>query len=325
MSLGLLRAGFAAPGGGGGAAVVESDVYGPHTFTTSEAGYAGYTVVMVISADNMASAGGTGTFVRVTIEFTGFSSGATLSAAYWGETSDGNLGIDFNGNQNQITFDGGSADIVGDGATLVYVSDWCELGEEYDETKAHIFAAEFVNTGTVNFGRLLSGSSSDQFFYKFAADAATTDKSGYSLQITNTPVLVSRVEIATGDPEGAPDITAPIITSSNTASVVEDNPLAHSLTANESVTWTIIGGADQLEFEIAGSTLRWASNGTKDFDAPDDADLNNAYIVQVRATDTSANTTDQTITVTVTQDLPAPDMQFNDAANSALIVVLEDF
>jgi hypothetical protein len=66
------------------------------------------------------------------------------------------------------------------------------------------------------------------------------------------------------------------------------------------VTWSIVGGADQARFEISGTTLRWASNGTKDFETPNDADTNNTYVVTVRATDTVGNTTDKTITVTVT-------------------------
>lgn len=96
------------------------------------------------------------------------------------------------------------------------------------------------------------------------------------------------------------DEVAPTITSSNTASVAENATLSHSLTANEAVTWSMVGGADQARFEISGSTLRWLSNGTKNFEAPDDADANNTYIVTVRATDTALNTADQTITVTVT-------------------------
>lgn len=99
-----------------------------------------------------------------------------------------------------------------------------------------------------------------------------------------------------------PDVTPPTITSSNTASVAENATLAHALTADEAVTWTIIGGADASKFEdpITGSTLQWLGNGTKDFEAPDDADADNDYVVQVRATDAALNTSDQTITVTVT-------------------------
>jgi hypothetical protein len=96
------------------------------------------------------------------------------------------------------------------------------------------------------------------------------------------------------------DTTAPTVTSSNTDTNAENSVLAHALAANETVAWSIVGGADQAQFELSGSTLRWASNGTQNFEAPADADTNNAYVVQVRATDVAGNTTNQTITVTVT-------------------------
>lgn len=118
--------------------------------------------------------------------------------------------------------------------------------------------------------------------------------------------------------EPTPDVTAPTITSSNTVSVAENVTLAKALTANETVTWSIVGGADQARFEISGSTLRWLSNGTKNFEAPDDADTNNTYIVTVRATDTALNTTDQTITATVTDaDETAPTITSSNTASVA--------
>jgi len=84
----------------------------------------------------------------------------------------------------------------------------------------------------------------------------------------------------------------PVITSPNTNTNAIGTTLAHALTANESVSWSIIGGADQALFEISGSTLRWVSNGV--------SGSTGAKVVQVRATaaDNGA-TVDQTITVTV--------------------------
>jgi hypothetical protein len=105
---------------------------------------------------------------------------------------------------------------------------------------------------------------------------------------------------------GAPDVTAPTITSSASLSVTENSTLAHALTSSESVTWTIrtsaqnVASVDYDEFEISGSTLRWVSNGTRDYETPTDTGANNTYVVVVRATDGSNNTTDQAITVTVT-------------------------
>jgi hypothetical protein len=94
---------------------------------------------------------------------------------------------------------------------------------------------------------------------------------------------------------------APQITSTNSANNAENSTLAKALTADETVTWSIVGGADQARFELSGSTLRWASNGTKDYETPNDADTNNTYVVNVRATSVATGvTTDQAVTVTVT-------------------------
>jgi hypothetical protein len=128
--------------------------------------------------------------------------------------------------------------------------------------------------------------------------------SAASLIKTATNTWLLEGDIALTNPGG--DTTPPSITSSNSASVAENAQLAHALTANETVTWSIVGGADQARFELSGSTLRWIGNGTKNFEAPDDADTNNTYVVTVRATDAANNTVDQTITVTVTSVNEAP-------------------
>ena len=99
-----------------------------------------------------------------------------------------------------------------------------------------------------------------------------------------------------------PDITAPIITSSNTISQPENTALVHFLTANETVTWAKVGGADSAKFTLGtGGTAGQLSLPAKDYENPDDANLDRAYIVQVQATDTAANPSAiQTITVTIT-------------------------
>ncbi len=98
---------------------------------------------------------------------------------------------------------------------------------------------------------------------------------------------------------------SPIITSSNTDTVAEYVTLSHSLTANKTVTWSIVGGADQAQFAISGSILTWVGDGTQSFTAPLDADTDNVYVITVSAAVGSSSTT-QTISVTVT-DNPSAD------------------
>jgi hypothetical protein len=116
------------------------------------------------------------------------------------------------------------------------------------------------------------------------------------------------------------DSTAPTFTTATSGNQVEELPLAFTVTTDEVTTKTIVGGPDQAEFEfVTGSTLalshtlRFASNGVKDFEAPTDTGAHNDYIVDVRATDGSGNTTDQRITITVT-DAPAIVFEWEDPA-----------
>jgi len=147
----------------------------------------------------------------------------------------------------------------------------------------------------------------------FALSGSNVIRGNTSIDYETTPTIPITVRETLAEASNSPrdtvltitltdiDEIAPTITSTNTASVAENATLTKALTANETVTWAIAGGADAARFELSGSTLRWAGNGTKNFEAPDDADANNAYVVQVRATDTAGNQSSiQTITVTVT-------------------------
>jgi hypothetical protein len=97
------------------------------------------------------------------------------------------------------------------------------------------------------------------------------------------------------------DTTAPTITTNAAQSITELFALSVALAADETIgSWAITGGADQTQFEISGTTLRWFGNATQNYDVPTDLDTNNTYVVQVSATDLAGNVTNKTITITVT-------------------------
>lgn len=100
------------------------------------------------------------------------------------------------------------------------------------------------------------------------------------------------------------------VTSASSVAVFENAQLAHELTASVgTVRWSITGGADAAQFEVAYTggrwVLRWVGNGTQDFEAPADAGANNAYDVQVTATDLLGRPVNQAVTVTVTDVIEA--------------------
>ena len=114
--------------------------------------------------------------------------------------------------------------------------------------------------------------------------------------------------------EAAGDTTAPTITgptgsagaATSTKTQAENITAVHTFSANEAVTWSLNGGADVARFSINSSTGALAFATAPNFEAPNDADTNNTYVVGVRATDGSGNASTQTLTVTITNANEAP-------------------
>ena len=118
----------------------------------------------------------------------------------------------------------------------------------------------------------------------------------------------------TGDDDASGDTTAPLITgptgsagaSTSTKTQAENITAVHTFSANEAVTWSLNGGADVARFSINSSTGALSFLAAPNFEAPNDADTNNTYVVGVRATDGSGNASTQTLTVTITNANEAP-------------------
>jgi hypothetical protein len=109
----------------------------------------------------------------------------------------------------------------------------------------------------------------------------------------------------------------PVFTSPTTASIVENTTSVMTVTATDAdlpaqtVTLTIVGGADQSKFTLTGGQLAFIT--PPDFESPTDANGDNIYEVVVQADDGNGRTTLQTINVTVLRP-PADDGDAPDAA-----------
>ena len=111
-----------------------------------------------------------------------------------------------------------------------------------------------------------------------------------------------------GDSGDSSDTTAANITgpsgsagaATSAKSITENTTTIHTFTANETVSWSLNGGADASKFSIDSSTGALSFLAAPDYENPTDNGLNNEYVVVVRATDNGSNTYDQTVTVTVT-------------------------
>jgi len=94
----------------------------------------------------------------------------------------------------------------------------------------------------------------------------------------------------TGD---ASDVTAAIITgpsgeagdSTSAISLAENSTAIDSFSANETVSWSLDGGADASKFSIDSSTGALSFLSSPDYESPADDGLDNTYVVKIKATD----------------------------------------
>lgn len=131
---------------------------------------------------------------------------------------------------------------------------------------------------------------------------------GYLAAKTVDPVVASAIdwpvkpEMLSVAPIAAP--VAPVITTGTSFSNTENTVLSVPLLCNTGLArWSVTGGADAADFEVVFLSnqwvLRWAANGTKDFETPDDTGVNNVYDVQVTCTSFQGVATSQTISISV--------------------------
>ncbi|MEN9673223.1 MAG: Leupeptin-inactivating enzyme 1 precursor [Planctomycetota bacterium] len=122
-----------------------------------------------------------------------------------------------------------------------------------------------------------------------------TDTNGNISSQTLTVTVANVVElppVITG-PSGA----AGALTS--TKGINENTSTVFTFIADKTVTWSINGGLDQSRFSINAVTGALTFINNPDFENPSDSDLNNTYIVTIRATDSSGLAANQTLTVTI--------------------------
>jgi len=122
-----------------------------------------------------------------------------------------------------------------------------------------------------------------------------TDTNGNVSSQTLTVTVANVVElppVITG-PSGA----AGALTS--TKGINENTSTVFTFIADKTVTWSINGGLDQSRFSINAVTGALTFINNPDFENPSDSDLNNTYIVTIRATDSSGLAANQTLTVTI--------------------------
>ncbi len=120
--------------------------------------------------------------------------------------------------------------------------------------------------------------------------AIAKNDAGYSQEIT---ISITVLE---------PDTTKPVFTNTSTKSITENSIsiLLVSATDESTVTYSISSGNDSDKFSIDSNSGELLFKNAPDFENPTDINTDNIYEVTVKATDSSSNEANQTITVTVT-------------------------
>jgi type III secretion system FlhB-like substrate exporter len=158
---------------------------------------------------------------------------------------------------------------------------------------------------------------------KFAINSSTGALSFVSAPDFETPTdaggdNVYDVTVQVADGQGSTDSlaiavtvtsandNAPVITSGSTASVAENTTAVMTVTATDSdqpaqtLSFSIVGGADAAKFTINASTGALSFLTTPDYETPTDAGGNNIYDVTVQVSDGQGSTDSEAIAVTVT-------------------------
>ena len=110
------------------------------------------------------------------------------------------------------------------------------------------------------------------------------------------------------------DISPPLITGfsgnegdlTTSISVVENNTLVHTFTANEIVEWSIQNTGDNELFTIDNATGELIFKERPDHENPIDDNKGNDYVLAVEATDQGNNSSSQIVIITITDDVQAP-------------------
>jgi hypothetical protein len=123
-----------------------------------------------------------------------------------------------------------------------------------------------------------------------------SDSSPIGRAVTN----VGSVTFSATSPDWTnPDTTPPSV-STTAFNAAENQTAIGTLAANESVTWSKVGGVDSASVSVVSGTGVITFNSAPNFEAPSDVGADNIYNVTIRATDTAGNITNQAITITVT-------------------------
>lgn len=149
----------------------------------------GFTVVNRFLVGSLDAA--SGDELRFSFIFDTLDAGCEVEAWFGLSATPGiSVDIDFTGSQAQVTF--ASGNIIGDGSTFTYVSDWITIPAAFDNTDEYLLAIQFDgNTATLPYLNMTGVVASH---YQLSLCAAATDKPAGSGDLEG-PHIVHKIEV----------------------------------------------------------------------------------------------------------------------------------
>jgi len=192
----------------------------PQEWTHNESNWAGRTMRYIIPASSLRAGGS-----EVSVYFTWFGLDYEIGKCYIGHQASSGHEYDFDGNQVQVTFNGGFP-----GATVTSPGEWSDqVAFSLDPSKNLVVAVYFVDNGIPR-GPLEPNVTG---YWKDGDDAATTDAVGYSLLPTYTAQRVIDVVCVSAGLTTTSTTTTSSTTSSSTTTT---GPGATGTTTSSSTT-----------------------------------------------------------------------------------------
>ncbi len=226
----------------------------------------------------------------------------------------------------------GSGLEVDDNGNVYFIEEYTVINRVSSNSDITPFAGEFGRQGTTD------GDGTDPTTARFGAAFGLTFDSNGDLLFTDASTLIRKITFPSlklsGDATGLTgthdvtlkaddgngetveqnftitinDVTDPVITSASTASFAENSTgTAYTVTATDTngLTYSLGTDNDESLFNIDGTSGAVTFNTSPDFESPADANTDNAYVINLIASD-GINVVSQNVTITVTNVNEAP-------------------
>ena len=284
-----------------------------------------YTIILNDGADAVS-----GTFNGLAEGATFTQGGSTYSITYTGDTGNDVVLTAQNDAPTLTTMAAVVDTVVEDTQVEITFAEIAAQGDEADDGTVTAFVVKAVTSGTLLIGTsagtatAFAAGTNDTIdgankAYWTAAQDANGTRDAFTVVASDDGGLESatpvQVRVSVTPANDAPAITSDGGGATASLSRAENATAVTTVTADDpdsaSLTFSIVGGADETKVQIDPVTGVLSFVDAPDFEQPGDADGNNSYVVQVRASDGSL-TDEQTITVNVTDVMePTKGQDFN--------------